>query len=74
MNLTKRIKKLEQKQLPDKELIIVRYPNDVTKLTYRGQDFERLENETENEFINRVVAIVEAIEDRPNVSYLVGNF
>lgn len=74
MNLAKRIKRLEQKQLPDKKLIIIRYPNDVTELTYRGEVFERLQSESEDEFVDRVVAIVEAIEDRPDVSYLVGNF
>lgn len=74
MRLKKRLKKLEDKRLPDKKLVVVRYPNDVTELTYRGEVFERLQSETEDEFLDRVVAIVETKEDRPDVSYLVGNF
>ena len=74
MSLVKRLKKIEAKLRLDKKLIIVRYPSEVTELTYRGKVFERLQSESEDEFVVRVVAIVETIEDRPDVSYLVGNF
>lgn len=74
MTLTKRLKKLEAKRLPDKKLIVVRYPSDVEELTYRGEVYKRLEGEAEKVFIDRIVAIVEAMEDRPDFAYLVGNF
>lgn len=74
MRLNKRLKKLEDKRPPEKKVMVVKIGNEIHQLKFGGQIFNRLEDETENAFINRIKAIVEDIPDRPLVSVLLGNF
>lgn len=74
MSLNKRLKKLEDKRPPEKKVMVVKFGNEINQLKFGQEIFNRLENETENAFINRIKAIIEAIPDRPFVSLLLGNF
>ena len=74
MSLDKRLKKLEGKRQYEKKVMVVKFDNEINQLKFGGQIFSRLEDETENAFIKRIKAIVEAIPDRPIVSVLLGNF
>jgi hypothetical protein len=73
MKLSKRLQKLEAR-VPSKQLIqVVKFGADLTELNYCGDLYLRLENESEKEFISRVLTVVKK-NIKPNGYYLVGNF
>lgn len=73
MKLAERLKKLEAKAPAEQPIFIVRFGTELNCLTYCDDKYYRLENETEDEFSERVLAIVKE-NPYPNGFYLVGNF
>jgi hypothetical protein len=72
MKLSERLKKIESK-VPTEQLIrVVKFGAELTKLNYCGDFYSRLENESEKEFVSRVLSIVKQ-NPKPNGHYLVGN-
>lgn len=72
MKLSERLKKIESK-VPTEQLIrVVKFGSELTKLNYCGDLYSRLENESEKEFVSRVLSIVKQ-NPKPNGHYLVGN-
>jgi hypothetical protein len=74
MNLENRIKKLESIQSFEPKIIFVRFEDDVKVLSCAGEKFYRDENESEDDFISRVMEIIELRPNRPDVTVLTSGF
>jgi hypothetical protein len=72
MKLLDRLKKIEAKAPPEKNIFVVRYPAELKTLEYGEDEYLRLDGETEDEFIERILDIVKK-NPHPNGCYLVGN-
>jgi hypothetical protein len=72
MNISERLKKIESKVPAKQKIIVVRYGAELTELNYCGDLYNRLENESEKEFVSRILNIVNQ-NPKPNGHYLVGN-
>lgn len=74
MNLENRLRKLESIHSFEPKIIFVRFGDDVKVLSCAGEKFYRDENETENEFVSRVMGIIELRPNRPFVTVLTSSF
>ena len=72
MRLLDRLKKIEAKAPPEQKILVIKYQVELTTLEYGKDKYLRLEAETENEFVERILAIVKK-NPKPNGGYLVGN-
>ena len=72
MKLTERLKKLEAKAPAEQPIFVVKFGTELTCLQYGDDKYYRLENESEDDFIERILAKVKK-NPRPNGFYLVGN-
>jgi len=72
MKLLDRLKKIEAKAPPEQKFLVVKYPAELKMLEYGEDEYLRLDGETEDEFIERILAIVKK-NPHPNGCYLVGN-
>jgi hypothetical protein len=72
MKLSERLKRLEAKAPAQQLIQVVKFGTELTSLQYGDDYYYRLESEPEDEFIERVLAIVKK-NPRPNGFYLVGN-
>ena len=72
MRLSERLKKIESKVPTEQQIQVVKYGAELTELNYCGDLYNRLENESEQEFVSRVLSIVKQ-NTKPNGFYLVGN-
>ena len=72
MKLSERLKKIESKKPTEQLIKVVKYGTELTELNYCGDLYPRLENESEKEFISRVLSVVKQ-NPKPNGHYLVGN-
>lgn len=73
MRLSERLKKIEAKAPEEKQIIVIRFISEIKELSCGDETFVRLENESENEFIERVQAILEMRPNRPLVAVLMSN-
>lgn len=74
MNLENRLRKLESIHSFEPKIIFVRFGDDVKVLSCAGEKFYRDVNETEDEFISRVMEIIELRPNRPDVTVLTSSF
>ena len=74
MNLENRLRKLESIHSFEPKIIFVRFGDDVKVLSCAGEKFYRNKNETENEFISRVMEFIELRPNRPDVTVLTSGF
>lgn len=72
MRLLDRLKKIEAKAPPEQKILVIKYQVELTSLQYGDDKYLRLHDETEDEFVERVLAIVKK-NPHPNGFYLVGN-
>lgn len=72
MKLSERLKRLEAKAPAEQPIFVVKFGTELNCLHYGNDKYYRLEGETEDEFSERVLAIVKK-NPRPNGFYLVGN-
>jgi hypothetical protein len=72
MKLLDRLKKIEAKAPPEQIIHVVKYQTELNTLEYGEDEYLRLDGETEDEFIERILAIVKK-SPHPNGCYLVGN-
>jgi hypothetical protein len=72
MKLSERLKKLEAKAPAEQKIQVVKFGTELKYLQYGGDKYCRLEKEPEDEFIQRILAIVKQ-NPHPNRFYLVGN-
>lgn len=72
MKLLDRLKKIEAKTPPEQKIFIIKFQVELTSLEYGDNKYLRLDGETEDEFIERTLAIVKK-NPHPNGFYLVGN-
>ena len=72
MKLSERLRKLEAKAPMGQKIKVIKFGTDLTELNYCGDLYPRYENESEKEFIARVLSIVKQ-SPKPNGYYLVGN-
>jgi hypothetical protein len=72
MKLMDRLKKIEAKSATGMKISVVRFHVELTTLEYGDEKYLRLDGETEDEFVERVLAIVKK-NPYPNGFYLVGN-
>lgn len=72
MKLSERLKRLQAKAPAEQPIFIVQFGTELNCLTYGDDKYYRLENETEDEFSERVLAVVKK-NPHPNGFYLVGN-
>jgi hypothetical protein len=74
MNLENRLRKLESIHLFESKIIFVRFGDDVKVLSCAGEKFYRNEDETEDDFISRIMGIIELRPNRPDVTVLTSSF
>jgi len=74
LKLSERLKKIEAKAPEEKQIIVVKFSSEIRELSCGDERFVRTESESENDFIERVEAILEMRLERPMVTVLVGNF
>jgi hypothetical protein len=74
MNLENRLRKLESIHSFEPKIIFVRFGDDVKVLSCAGEKFYRAKDEDEDDFISRVMEIVELRADRPYVTILTSSF
>lgn len=74
MNLENRLRKLESIYSFEPKIIFVRFGDDVKVLSCAGEKFYRDENESEDEFISRIMEIIELRPNRPDVTVLTSGF
>jgi hypothetical protein len=74
MKLSDRLKKIEAKSPAEKKIIVVKIVSEIRELSFGEEHFYRLENESEDTFIKRIMSVVERSENRPMVTVLVGNY
>jgi hypothetical protein len=72
MKLLDRLKKIEAKALTGMKICVVRFQVELTTLEYGDDKYLRLDGETEDEFVKRILATVKK-NPHPNGFYLVGN-
>ena len=72
MKLLDRLKKVEAKAPPEQKILVIKYQVELTSLQYGEDKFLRLDGESEDEFVERTLAIVKK-NPKPNGGYLVGN-
>ena len=72
MKLLDRLKKIEAKTPPEQKIFIIKFQVELTTLEYGEDKYLRLGSETEDQFIERTLAIVKK-NHHPNGFYLVGN-
>ena len=72
MRLLDRLKKIEAKAPPEQKIFVIKYQVELTSLQYGEDKYLRHDGETEDEFIERTLAIVKK-NHHPNGFYLVGN-
>ena len=72
MKLSDRLKKIEAKAPQEQKIFVIKFGVELTTLTYGGDEYLRLEGETEDEFVERILAIVKQ-NPKPNGGYLMGN-
>ena len=72
MRLLDRLKKIEAKAPSEQKILVIKFQVELTSLQYGEDKFLRLDGETEDEFIERTLAIVKK-NPHPNGFYLVGN-
>jgi hypothetical protein len=72
MRLLDRLNKIEAKAPTERKILVIKYQVELTSLQYGEDKYFRVDGETENEFVERVLAIVKK-HPHPNGFYLVGN-
>ena len=72
MKLSERLKRLEAKAPAEQPIFVVKFGTELTTLQYGDDKYFRLEDEPEDDFVERILAIVKK-NPRPNGFYLVGN-
>lgn len=72
MKLSERLKRLEAKAPVEQQIFVVQFGTKLTYLQYGNEKYYRLENEPEDDFIERILCIVKK-NPHPNGFYLVGN-
>ena len=72
MKLLDRLKKIEAKASPEQKIFVIKYQTELNTLEYGDEEYLRLEGETEDDFVERILAIVKK-NPHPNGCYLVGN-
>lgn len=72
MRISERLNRIESKVPTKQSILVVKYGNELRELNYCGDLYKRYENETEQEFVSRILGIVEE-NPKQNGHYLVGN-
>ena len=72
MRLLDRLKRIEAKAPPEQKILVIKYQVELTSLQYGDDKYLRIDGESEDEFIERILAIVKK-NPHPNGFYLVGN-
>ena len=72
MRLLDRLKKIEAKAPPEQKIFVIKYQVELTSLQYGEDKYLRRDGETEDGFIERILAIVKN-NPHPNGFYIVGN-
>ena len=72
MKIVDRLKKIEAKTSLEKKIFVIKYQTELNTLEYGEDEYLRLDGETEDDFIERILAIVKK-NPHPNGCYLVGN-
>ena len=72
MNLSNRVKRIEQSIPTKQKIMVVKYGAPLRELKYCGDLYLKKDDESEKEFVSRVLAIV-GKHPKPNGGYLVGN-
>jgi hypothetical protein len=72
MKLSERLKRLEAKAPAEQPIFIVQFGTELNCLKYGDDKYYRLDGEKEDEFSERVLAIVKK-NPHPNGFYIVGN-
>jgi hypothetical protein len=72
MKLLDRLKMIEAKAPLELKIVVVKYPAELKTLEYGEDKYLRLDGETEDDFVERILAIVKK-NPHPNLCYLVGN-
>ena len=72
MKLLDRLKKIEAKAPPEQKIFVIKFQVELTSLEYGKDKYLCLDGEKEEEFIDRVMAIVKK-NPYPNGCFLVGN-
>lgn len=72
MKISERLNRIESKVPTKQSILVVKYGNELKELNYCGDLYKRLLNESENEFVLRILGIVEQ-NPKQNGYYLVGN-
>ncbi len=74
MNLENRLRKLESINSFEPKIIFVRFGDDVKVLSCAGEKFYRDENESEDDFLSRIMGIIKLRPNRPDVTVLTSGF
>jgi hypothetical protein len=72
MKLLDRLKKIEAKAPTEQKILVIKYQVELTSLQYGDDKYLRIDGETEDDFVERVLVIVKK-NPHPNGFYLVGN-
>jgi hypothetical protein len=72
MKLSERLKRLEAKAPAEQKIFVVKFGTELNTLQYGDDKYYRIEGEEEDDFVERILAIVKK-NPRPNGFYLVGN-
>lgn len=72
MKLSERMKRLEAKAPAEQPIFVVKFGAELTTLQYGDDKYYRLDEEGEDEFVERILVIVKR-SPHPNGLYLVGN-
>jgi len=72
MKLSERLKRLEAKAPAEQKIQVIKFGAELTYLQYGDDKHYRFENEPEDDFVARILAIVKK-NPHPNGFYLVGN-
>ena len=72
MKLLDRLKKIEANAPPEQKIFVIKFQAALTTLEYGEDKYLRLDGETENDFVERILAIVK-VNPKSNGYYLVGN-
>jgi hypothetical protein len=72
MRLLDRLKKIEAKSPPEQKIFVIKFQVELTTLEYGDDKYLRLDGEAEDDFVERVLAIVKK-NPQANGFYIVGN-
>jgi hypothetical protein len=72
MKLLERLNRIEAKAPTERKILVIKYQVELTSLQYGEDKYLRNDGETEDGFIERILAIVKK-NPHPNGFYLVGN-